>query len=81
MPEEREICVCPECDSADVHVRNTLRSRGPPTAEDAPRWRCNACKATFDQPDTRLAKHDPSPPAGSVAATLLDHDPEDLSDD
>jgi hypothetical protein len=68
------IDVCPECDSANVHARpGGYNGKVDP---DAPRYRCGACGAEFDEPDAREPKAETGSQYASVQA-LKEADPDD----
>lgn len=68
---------CPKCDSANAIPRADSNNKDKAPEND---WRCKDCKAQFDEPVRReiAAATTTDPPSHSLAADLLDMDPDDV---
>lgn len=60
----RLINACPGCSSAGYYLRSGLQKQREQGTE---KFRCQECKATFNEPVKREAKH----PSGPTAETML----------
>lgn len=72
--EEETIEVCPECDSASIHILTPRRSDVGP---DRPRYRCKDCNHHFTHPVRRPRRQHGRGLSGH-AGTLKDADPDDI---
>ncbi len=60
-----EIKACPYCDSTNLYQRQG-QSKGDSCRLDNNQYRCNDCRQSFDNPDTRERKHNGGPSADAV---------------
>ncbi|WP_435099542.1 hypothetical protein [Halarchaeum sp. P4] len=69
LSREGKVPACPHCERATLSKRQT---------DDGTRWYCRQCLTHVDEADWRPRRSDGGPNSETLAARLMDADPDDF---